>query len=169
MSINLYVHFVHPVLACLDFLANISGFSRTKRSCYPYPKVTLSAERLIFFIKSVHRSRKNEAAYRDGYAIRLFILAFSLTLLSTQPFSLVALRGLPTVDYSDWFSRLCAKKNGRVWFECSSIRWIHMLRGGETRCSAVRSTHLFWVCRPLKVLGKGVQIFYIGHLWSQSF
>src|ERR1051325_3262662 len=33
------------------------------------------------------------------------------------------------VDYSDWFSRPCAQKDGRVWFECSSIGWIYMLRG----------------------------------------
>lgn len=51
------------------------------------------------------------------------------------------------VDYSDWFSRPCAQKDGRVRFECSSIGWIYML--GETRCSAVWSAHLFWVQRAI--------------------
>ena len=53
------------------------------------------------------------------------------------------------VDYSDWFSHPCAQKDGRVRFECSSIGWIYMLRGGETRCSAVWSAHLFWVQRAI--------------------
>ena len=54
------------------------------------------------------------------------------------------------VDYSDWFSRPCAQKDGRVRFKCSSIGWIYMLRGGgETRCSAVWSAHLFWVQRAI--------------------
>lgn len=58
--------------------------SRYRGPAYPDPTVTLFFSRKTdFFIKSVHRSRKNSAAYRDGYAIRLFILAFSLTLLST--------------------------------------------------------------------------------------
>ena len=39
--------------------------------------------------------------------------------------------------------------DGRVRFECSSIGWIYMLRGGETRCSAVWSAHLFWVQRAI--------------------
>lgn len=33
------------------------------------------------------------------------------------------------VDYSDWFSRPYAQKDGRVRFESSSIGWIYMLRG----------------------------------------
>lgn len=53
------------------------------------------------------------------------------------------------VETSDWFSRPCAQKDGRVRFECSSIGWIYMLRGGETRCSAVWSAHLFWVQRAI--------------------
>ncbi|KAK4412248.1 hypothetical protein Salat_2987000 [Sesamum alatum] len=53
------------------------------------------------------------------------------------------------VDYSDWFSHPCAQKDGRVRFESSSIGWIYMLRGGETRCSAVWSAHLFWVQRAI--------------------
>lgn len=47
------------------------------------------------------------------------------------------------------FSRPCAQKDGWVRFECSSIGWIYMLRGGETRCSAVWSAHLFWVQRAI--------------------
>lgn len=53
------------------------------------------------------------------------------------------------VDYSDGFSHPCAQKDGRVRFESSSIGWIYMLRGGETRCSAVWSAHLFWVQRAI--------------------
>lgn len=37
------------------------------------------------------------------------------------------------------------RKGGRVRFQSSSIGWIYMLLGGETRCSAVWSAHLFWV------------------------
>ena len=33
------------------------------------------------------------------------------------------------VDYSDWFSRPCAQKDGRVRCKCSSIGWIYMLQG----------------------------------------
>ena len=53
------------------------------------------------------------------------------------------------VDYSDWFSPPCVQKDGRVRFKSSSIGWIYMLRGGETRCSAVWSAHLFWVQRAI--------------------
>lgn len=51
------------------------------------------------------------------------------------------------VDYSDWFSRPYAQKDGRVRFESSSIGLY--AEGGETRCSAVWSAHLFWVQRAI--------------------
>ncbi|KAK7411402.1 hypothetical protein VNO78_02835 [Psophocarpus tetragonolobus] len=44
-----------------------------------------------------------------------------------KPFLLNFLK--KTVDYSDWFSRPYAQKDGRVRFQSSSIGWIYMLRG----------------------------------------
>jgi len=51
MSINLYVHFVRPILACLVFLANISGFLRTKRSCLSIPNSHTFSRKTDFFFK----------------------------------------------------------------------------------------------------------------------
>jgi len=51
MSINLYVHFVRPILACLAFLANISSFLRTKRSCLSIPKSHTFSRKTDFFHK----------------------------------------------------------------------------------------------------------------------
>jgi hypothetical protein len=71
------------------------------------------------------------------------------------------------VDYSDWFSPPCVQKDGRVRFKSSSIGWIYMLRGGETRCSAVWSAHLFWVQRaigsnPVTLTKEG--LFFFNHI-----
>ena len=38
-------------------------------------------------------------------------------------------------NYSDCFSRPSSQKDGRVRFECSSIGWLYMHRGGKARCN----------------------------------
>ena len=53
------------------------------------------------------------------------------------------------VDYSDWFSRPCAQKDGRVRVRVFIDRVDLYASGGETRCSAVWSAHLFWVQRAI--------------------
>ena len=51
------------------------------------------------------------------------------------------------VDYSDWFSRPYAQKDGRVRVFIDRVDLY--AEGGETRCSAVWSAHLFWVQRAI--------------------